>query len=201
MSTRRARLDGVLVATRGNLADLPPLHLPEGTEIRPLDLHDPTDTAVWLDVHNRSYGHRWTVDELRAAVLEHRSIRVTQTFVLLDRGDAVAVASIGRFRADEAIGAGHYLGVVPDAQRRRLGFTISVHRYRALRDEGVETAESQTHIARTGSLLIHFDCGFRPKWRLDPWNNPDTWSRGERLIADVRLAWLYSRWRFRRLTQ
>jgi GNAT superfamily N-acetyltransferase len=204
VSGLRDRLDQVLVCTRADLSQLPPLPqlgLPDGVSIRDLDLDDVDDATTWLDVHNRSYGHAWRTDEMRSAMLDHRHIRVTRTFLLLDRDAPVAVASIGRFRRNEDVGVGHYLGVVPEAQGRRFGHVISAHRYRALRDEGVVHCESQTHIGRVRSLFIHFDCGFGPKWRLDPWNNPDTWSTTTRAVTNARLFALQARWRSRRLIE
>ena len=155
---------------------------------------DARDVRLWLDAHNAAYGHSWTDAEFVAAILEHRHIRVTRTFLVDVDGEIAGAASIGRFRRNERIGVGHYLGVTPRAQGQGLGRALVAYRYRELRDEGVEECESQTHIGRTPALMLHFDCGFRPKWHLDPWNNPDTWSKPMRALTNIRLYELYRRW-------
>jgi GNAT superfamily N-acetyltransferase len=190
-----AERDNVLVCTQGELAHLPAGSVLAGCEIRELDLHHPPDVNVWLTVHNASFGNQWTERELVAAVLEHDHIRVTRTFLASFNDVPSAVASIGRFRRNDQIGVGHYLGVVPECQGIGLGRALAIHRYAALRDEGVRIAESQTHIGRVRSLRLHFDLGFRPKWGLDAWNNTDRWSTSTRLMTNARLQLLYRRWR------
>lgn len=194
MSARRAELDGVLVCTRSDLVSLPRVELPPNVSIREMDTADASDRRAWLAVHNAAYGHAWQENEFRAAVTEHRHIHVTHTFLLEADGEPVGVASIGHFRRNERVGAGHYLAVDPRAQRTGLGRVLVAYRYHELRSLGFDDCESQTHIGRTPSLLLHFDCGFHPKWRLDTWNNPDTWSRPVRALTNARLFALYERW-------
>ncbi len=185
---------GVLVATRSDLTHLPTLELPPGASIRPMRHEDPTDRHLWLDVHNDAYGHTWTDAELDAAVLEHRHIRVTDTYLIALDGDVVGAASIGVFRRAEHVAVGHYLGVARRAQRTGVARALVVHRYTVARDRGYTACESQTHVSRVASLRLHFDCGFVPKRGLDTWNNPDTWSRTERWLADRRLERLHRSW-------
>ncbi|HXY92125.1 MAG TPA: GNAT family N-acetyltransferase [Acidimicrobiia bacterium] len=188
------RLDNVLVCTRSDLSGLLPVEIPSGATIREMNMGDAADVRRWLDVHNAAYQHQWTETEYRNVILEHRHIRVSRTFLLDVDGQIVGTASIGRFRRNENVGVGHYLGVVPSEQSHGLGRVLVAYRYHALRDEGVTECESQTQIKRVSSLRLHFAFGFVPKWHLDEWNNPDTWSAPVRAITNVRLYALHRRW-------
>lgn len=190
----KARLDSVLVVTRSDLTGLPAVSLPSGYEIRPMDIHDDGDIAAWLAIHNDAYGRSWKEGDYRRAILDHPALAVSQTFFVVADDGPVGAASIGVFRRNTRIGAGHYLGVMRRAQGLGLGRQLVAHRYAVLRDRGFTACESQTHIGRTGSLIIHFDCGFRPKLRRDHWNSPER-SRPLQMITNQRLRSLYRCWR------
>ncbi len=191
-------VDGVLVATRADLTRLPALELPARASIRAMDHDDPDDLRAWLAAHNEAYDHSWTETEFRAAVLEHRHIRITDTYLVSVDDHVVGAASIGVFRRAEDVAVGHYLGVSPRAQGTGVARALVVHRYSVARDRGYTACESQTHVSRVRSLVLHFDCGFVPKPGLDPWNNPDLASRTERWLARRRLERLHRAWAARR---
>jgi GNAT superfamily N-acetyltransferase len=196
MAGLRSRLDGVLVVTRGEHLDrVTPPELPSGCTIRDLDPNRPADVDAWLSVHNPALGHGWGPDDFRREVVDHRRVDVHTTYLLLEGDDPVGVASVGVFRVNPTVGVGHWLSVRPDRQGRGLGRLLTAHRYHQLAGEGIEVAESQTHLARRGSLAIHFGLGFRPKYRLDPWNNAPP-PLALRLQADARLWACFRRWRW-----
>lgn len=194
MSGLRHRLDRVLVVTRCETLDrVPPAHLPPGCSIRELDPDRPADVALWLAVHNPALGHAWEPADFRREVVEHRAVDVRSTWLLFEGDEAVGTASVGVFRHNPAVGVGHWLSVRPDRQGRGLGRVLTTHRYHQLATQGLEVAESQTHVGRRPSLVIHFGLGFRPKFRFDPWNNPPP-PPALRLQAATRLWALHRRW-------
>jgi GNAT superfamily N-acetyltransferase len=190
----RAKLDSGLVVTRSDLTRLPAVRLPAGFEMRPMDMHDRADIAAWLAIHNDAYGRSWKEDDYRWAILDHPILEVSDTFFVVGDEGPVGAASVGVFRRNERVGAGHYLGVMRSAQGLGLGRQLVAHRYAVLRDRGFTACESQTQIGRTPSLIIHFECGFQPKPRRDHWNSHES-SRTLRTISDRRLRSLYRRWR------
>jgi GNAT superfamily N-acetyltransferase len=158
---------------------------------------EPSDRAEvdrWLRVNNDAYERDWGEAEFRAAVVEHRHIEVTGTFFIEGAEEPLGVASFGFYRTRPEIAAGHYFGVVKRVQGQGLAKQLVVQGYAALRDQGYLTCETQTHIGRQRSLRMHFDCGFVPVRGLAAWNNPDDWSRADRLITDARLFGMYRRW-------
>lgn len=159
-----------------------------------MDMQDRGDVAAWLAVHNDAYGHAWEADDYRRAILEHPFLTVSDTFFVVGPDGPVGTASVGAYRANDRVGVGHYLGVTHRAQGLGLGSQLVAHRYAVLRDAGFTACESQTHVGRVGSLLIHFNCGFHPKYRRDHWNNPDHASRPLRALTNQRLRALYRNW-------
>lgn len=190
----RARLDSGLVVTRSDLTRLPAVRPPAGFEIRPMDMHDLADIGAWLAIHNDTYGRSWTEDDYQWAILDHPILDVSDTFFVVGDDGPVGAASVGVFRRNERVGAGHYLGVMRRAQGLGLGRQLVAHRYTVLRDRGFTACESQTHIGRTPSLIIHFECGFQPKLHRDHWNSREG-SPALRTISNRRLRSLYRCWR------
>jgi GNAT superfamily N-acetyltransferase len=193
----RARLDSVLVFVRSDLSGVPEIALPPGYEIRAMDMGSGSDIATWLAIHNDAYGHEWDEDNYRRAILEHPYLTVQHTFFAVDKEVPVGAASVGTYRGNEKVAVGHYLGVMRRAQRRGLANALVAHRYAVMRDAGFTACESQTHLGRTGSLLIHFECGFQPKPRRDRWNNPANAPKPFQVLANRRLRALYRSWRHR----
>jgi GNAT superfamily N-acetyltransferase len=176
--------------TRG----IPPVTLPDGFAIREMDTDVTSDVLAWLEVHNDAYEHTWGSSDFEQVILEHPVVRVDRTFFILRGDDPVAVASAGVFRRNEAMGVGHYLGVKRGSQGFGLGRAIVTHRFAWLARAGITAAESQTHISRHHALRVHFDLGFRPKYRFDAWNSEDPVSRPVRLLANGRLWTLHRQW-------
>jgi GNAT superfamily N-acetyltransferase len=191
-----SRLDDVLVVTRcADLRGLPPPDAASPYRVEPLDMSDPADVTRWLTVLNAAFGRRWGPAEHRRALLCHPVVRIRHTVAAVAPDGTVAgVASVGVFRADEEVGLGHYLCVLPAAQGSGVGRLLLRHRYRLLADEGIRVAESQTHLSRRRSLLLHFEHGFVPKYRHDPWNSPDPSPRALRWTARARLWALHRAW-------
>lgn len=193
MGAWRDRVDGALVVLRcENLTTLDVREPPTGLSM--MDMDDPREIDEWLDVHNDAYGHGWRVQDFENAILQHPHIDVCATFFVRREGTAVGAASVGTYRRRPALGVGHYLGVRGSAQGSGVAGALAHHRYRWLASQGVTAAETQTHVARVGSLRLHFSLGFVPKYRLDSWNNPENVTRPERLVASARLWNLHRRW-------
>jgi GNAT superfamily N-acetyltransferase len=190
-----SELDDVLVGLRGRLADVPALALPEGFTVRDLDPADPADVAAWLGVVNAAFGRDWTVENHHLAMVVNPVLEVDRTFLAERDGVVVGTASVGRFRANPEVGIGHYLAVHPSAQGGGLATGLCSHRYRALAATGLEVAEAQTHLHRTGSLRAHFRCGFVPKVTVDPWNSLTPASGPLREEADRRVREAFAAWR------
>ena len=189
------RLDRVLVCTRTeDLGTLPELPATPPCDVREMDMADPADVAVWLAVHNDAFGHAWDVDHFERAILRHPYFDIWKTYFAVVDGTTVGVASMGVFRGNHEVGVGHYLGVCRKAQEMGVGRTLVLHRYHALRRAGIVQCESHTHVGRTASLRIHFECGFSPKLRFDDWNTPSTASAPLRTLTTIRLMRLYRRW-------
>jgi GNAT superfamily N-acetyltransferase len=168
--------------------------LPDGFALRDMDMDSGADIDAWLDVHNTAFGHAWTRDDFQRIMLEHPVVRVDRTF-LIERGrEAVAVASAGVFRRNQAVGAGHYLGVKPGLQGLGLGKAVVTRRVSWFAESGFASAESQTHISREPALRLHYDLGFHPKYRFDPWNSVDPVSWPVRRLVNARLRSVYRRW-------
>jgi GNAT superfamily N-acetyltransferase len=188
------RFDGALVVLRCDDLSVVP---PPATNVD-IAVMDPTDgraISEWLEVHNSAYGHSWERDDVERAILRHPFIDVAATFVVREEGRMLAAASVGTYRRRPDLGVGHYLGVRPEARHRGLARELVFHRYGWLAGRGVTAAETQTHIGRVGSLRIHFEGGFEPKYRLDPWNNPENVSRPVRALTSLRLRRTFGRWR------
>jgi GNAT superfamily N-acetyltransferase len=196
VTSLRDYLDGALVVTRcDDLTKVPPARLPDDFRIAEMDMQDPADVDAWLKVHNDSFGHSWRPENFEGAILKHPKIRVDHTFFVLRGDEPVGAASVGVYRGNEATGVGHYLGVKKEAQSSGVGRQLVAHRYVALAESGITSCESQTHISRRPSLWIHFGFGFRPKYRLDTWNNPENVVPPVRLLTNARLWAFYRRWR------
>ena len=188
------RLRGGLVCTQAALADLPAPRDPAPFRIREMDMTWPDDVAAWLEIHNDAFGRAWGTVDYTRAILGHPHIRVLHTFFVLAGDQPVGAASVGVYRANPAVGVGHYLGFRRDARRHGLAKALVLHRYHALAAHGISVAESQTYLRHPESLRIHFECGFRPKPRRDPWNNPDPAGPLARLVTRHELDRLYARW-------
>jgi len=195
-SSGTGRQAHVLVVTRcERLAALPSPEPSATHRVRPLDLGAPEELATWLEVHNQAFGRRWVAEDHHAAFQAHPIVRVLQTFAAVGPDGRVdGVASIGVFRGNEQVGLGHYLCVRPGVQGSGVGRLLVTHRYQALAAVGVTAIESQTHVSRTASLRLHFDCGFVPKYRLDPWNTPDRVGPVRRQAASLQFWWAWRRW-------
>jgi GNAT superfamily N-acetyltransferase len=188
-------VDEVLVCLRGLLAEVPVVPLPDGFALRAMDEDDPDDVARWLEVHNAAFGRAWTVENHRLAMRENPVARVDRTYLVEQEGRAVGTGSIARYRANPEVGLGHYMAVHPDVRGRGLATALCSYRYGALAGMGLEVAEAQTHLHRTGSLRAHFRCGFVPKEGLDPWNSARPTSGPLREEADRRLREEFAAWR------
>jgi GNAT superfamily N-acetyltransferase len=188
------RLSGGLVCVQGDLAALPRPRDLSPFRIREMDMRHPAEVAAWLEIHNEAFGHAWGRKEFTAHVLEHPRILILRTYFVMSGDRAIGAASAGVYRQKPEIGVGDYLGLRGNARGHGLGAALALHRYLALRDTGIRTAESQTYLCHGGALWIHFDCGFRPKLRRDVWNEPDPVSQVGRLVTRHRVNQLYARW-------
>ena len=184
MRRRFYRFNSVLVCTQADLNNLPPfnkdiapLHLKE------MDMEDESEIREWLKIHNDAFGRAWGFKEYQAFMLNHPYLIVTHTYFMMDESTPMGAGSVGVFKKNKEIGVGHYLGIRKNFQGRGLGKYMVLYRYHKLHEHGIRICESETTLRHKKSLLIHFDCGSRPKFRPDYWNTPDGASALLRVIT------------------
>lgn len=188
-------LESAPVCSQGDLARLPPLDRDIAPlSVREMRMHDPADIAAWLEVHNDAFASAWGVADYEREILRHPTVAVWHTYLIMDGDRAIGAASAGVYRRNPEVGVGHFVGLRRAVHGRGLGRHLVLYRYHRLREAGIGLCESETTLRNHESLGIHFDCGFRPKLRLDAWNSPDPGDALQRWITRLRLRRFYRRW-------
>jgi GNAT superfamily N-acetyltransferase len=139
-----------------------------------MEMRHPPDVERYLEVHNSAFPQPWGPRDFEGAILENPSKRITRTFMILERGRAIAAASIGVYRRNPQVGVGHYIGVRPECQRQGIGSWLALYRFHRLAEEGLATVEIETRLRYRASILLHLGLGFRPKPSPDSWNSPQS---------------------------
>lgn len=75
-----------------------------------------------------------------------------------------------------------------------MGKYLVLYRIHRLKELGLRKCESVTTLRHRKSLFIQFDCGAKPKLRLDYWNDLGQAPPLARRIAHYRLEGLYREW-------
>lgn len=194
MARHKGDLGGVIVVSRSDLSDLPAAEERSGYSVRVMDTERSEDVAAWLAVHNDAFDHGWTEPDFTRSVLENPVLDVIETYLVERAGSVVAVGSAAAFRRNPTVGAGHWIAVHSTAQGTGVGRMLALHRFHALRARGFTAAESQTNVDRVASLRMHWDCGFRPKYRLDPWNSGRDVDALTRVLVNRRLRSTFRQW-------
>ncbi|MGQ0811189.1 MAG: GNAT family N-acetyltransferase [Nitrospiraceae bacterium] len=192
-------LDSGFVCTQARISDIPPLPDQPSPVVREMDMQDADDIRLWLEIHNDAFHPPWNRKEYDYVILNHPTKLITTTYFIMENGSPIGAASVGVYRRNPEVGVGHYLGFKKDARNRGLGKWMTLFRYHQLRPRGIFLCESETRMSHERSILIHFDCGFRPKLALDYWNTPQSESAALRFLTSHRLTRLYRRWKRHRI--
>lgn len=188
------RLNSVRVCLQYDLERLPPLVDITPLYLREMNMRDEAEVTIWLDIHNDAFGRAWGPAEYESAILRHPMFLVTHTYFVIDGRGPIGAGSMGINRKNEEIGIGHYLQVRGGAQGLGVGKYLALYRLHRLKELGLRRCEIVTTLRHRRSLFIHFDCGAKPKLRLDYWNDLGQPSALARRIVHYRLNGLYREW-------
>lgn len=165
-----------------------------------LEEHGPGDERVreaWPGVFAASFGRRAGEEAWRATLLEHPQYEVRRTALLLDGTAAIGTMSTAVARRNPSVGITHALGILPSHRGQGLGRKLLLWALHDLQRRGVERCEGESRLRHRESILMHYDLGFRPKLRLDPWNTPDPSPWPAKAAARARQVAGYAAWRAR----
>ena len=143
---------------RRALADLPPLHLPQGYEIRHCGPDDAADLARLLSL---AFQEPWTTD--RADKEFFQSPSVFRTFGVIYGGALVATASAQIYPANAPhIGTVHWVGADPVHKGKGLGYAVSLQVLHELSVLGCREANLTTDDPRLAAIRTYLKLGFTP---------------------------------------
>ena len=163
--------------------------------IKEMDMMDDDQIKKWLEIINDSFGRNWKQKNYQEKVLNNPLINVLKTFFVMDGERPIGVSSIGLWRKNPEIGAGHYGAILKEYHNRGIGKYLFLFRVHALKDLGVEIIDAQSNLSHPKSLFIHFDSGYLIKDGPDYWNTPDYFPRIIRRLVNARLKKLYVEWK------
>ncbi len=168
----------------GDLGSLPPLQDDiHPFLVREIDPGDPADLDRWLEIQSEAFGWRFGRTDAERLLLRHPLLEVRHTYLLIGPHRAIGAVSGAVFRERPDIASGHMAALRPHHQGRGFGRHLALHRYHALRADGLRACETESRLQHRQSILNHFSFGFRPKTRLDSWNGPDPIGPGSRLMV------------------
>ncbi len=197
MRTVKATVTDLLspvIVTKINLHSLPYFEPNVSINIQEMDYDNGGHIRDWIEIHNGAFKRNWKRAEFERAMTGNKTVRVIKTFFLNKNGVPVGTASIGNYHANNRIGTGHYLCLMPEFQGKGLGKYLAHFRYNELKKLNFSEAESETRINCTKSIYIHFELGFEPKNKMDPWNSARGSSMVPETIASARLNRLHESW-------
>ncbi len=188
------RLNSVPVLLSKDFQTLPPIGDISPFYVKEMNMNSQEDVRKWLETHNDAFERTWGPDQFQRNVLNHAYFDIDSTFFLMHGSEAAGAGSIGVFRKNRDVGVMHYLQVKKTYQGRGLGKYMVQYRHQRLRERGIEHCETEMSLRQKISILIHFDNGFRPKYKLDYWNAPNHAFFPYRVFAHFRLRQLYNQW-------
>ncbi len=169
-----------LFMRRPSLDHLPPL--PALTGYDALREAGDEDAAALTEVLSSAFEQEWTVERVKAALLDAPD--VAATFVVTSVGRPVATAS-ARLAPElyPASGYLHWVGVHADARGRQLGRVVSLATLRRFRDLGCRDAVLETDSPRLPAIRVYLGLGFVPEPRVPA--HETIWRD---ILADPRMA-------------
>lgn len=191
--THLRRLLDAPVWLAGDLGNLPPLQ-PDihPFRIREIDPRDLADVDAWLEIQSEAFGWLFGRTDAERLLLRHPLLEVRHTYLLVGPNEAIGAVSGAVFRERPDIASGHMLALRQRYQGRGFGRHLALHRFHALRADGLRACETESRLQHRQSILNHFSFGFRPKTRFDPWNGPDPIAPGSRLMVSGALRTMYA---------
>jgi len=165
--------DDVLVYFRGHLHSLPELSDRNDVTVNSVNMYDTNVINRWVDIHNDAFNRSWGRKEYQDNIINHDYYDIFEMFELRYHGEIAGMCAIGKYKKNDHIGVGHYIGIKKDFQSLGLGKYLSLYRYHKLRDDyGLEIAEIETKLRHHTSIMLYLKFGFEPKLDADPWNTP-----------------------------
>ena len=160
---------------RPNLADLPPLGVPDGYELR---TYRPGDEAIWgqiMDVCLPMGAGQWRPEIVRDTLTSLPQFDPDGLYFATWHGIPVGTATAWRLRPDEQeIGYVHMVGVLPDHRGRRLGYVVTLAALQRFRERGLHAAMLDTDDFRLSAIRAYLDLGFQPEQRHP--SHPERWA-------------------------
>ena len=146
--------------TRPDLADLPPVALPEACT---LHAYRPGDGAHWERIITASFGTepgRYSFDRTMRRMPPFRPERIF--FIDVDGVPAATASAWEEFGFRPETGTIHYVGVDPAYQGRRLGFWVTLAAMHHMREEGCRAVTLTTDDFRLAAIKTYLRLGFEP---------------------------------------
>ncbi|MBC7254773.1 MAG: Nif3-like dinuclear metal center hexameric protein [Chloroflexi bacterium] len=146
---------------RDRLDDLPPITLPEGYTLRPME---PDEVWAYLRVMNAS-NYAGEADEAWFERVYGRNPEYDPHFLQIIWKGEEPVAAAGAWHAEiagERWGAVEWVGVVETERGKGLGKAIVLAALRGIRARGMERAMLATQAWRLPAIATYLSLGFRP---------------------------------------
>jgi|GEM_PF-992393 len=145
---------------RPDLENLPPLHLPQGYEIR---AYRPGDERVWGEIMTEAFTPYWDSVRFKKYLLPHFGFSPQRVFFVCHRGRPVGSASAFLWPGvPRQWGYIHMVGVKKEHCGRALGYWLTVACLNKLREEDFKKALLQTEHYRIPAIKHYLRLGFRP---------------------------------------
>jgi len=141
---------------RRNPEPLPSLELPPGVRLRSFE--EAWGPVAWEHIVNTAFGRKFSFEEKMRA---EPSFRPERILFLEQGGSPVAVAAAWqRDICPPGTGYLHYVAVLPEARRQRLGYWVSLAALHQMRREGNVSAVLETQDERLPAIKIYLRLGF-----------------------------------------
>lgn len=155
-----------------NLLNLPPIPDISPLRVVELDINNPENVRQWSQLMHMSFKREIGERQFREYITEHKTYDVTHTYMVKDGDRLVGVISEAVYRRNPDVGVAHYSAVDPAYRGKGLGKFQLLYVLHQLKKHGLNTVEDETTIKYKKALFIHFEYGFRPKFRRSPWSEP-----------------------------
>lgn len=166
------------------LADLPELVTPEGTEVRRFS---PGDEARWVQLlaANGELGH-WDMDRAERAFSGPQRVWREGIHFLMREEEAAATACVQPHDATPDVPELGWVAVHPNHRGRRFGPMISLAVMHFMRGQGYERCILRTDDQRLPAIKVYLRLGFEPDLESHE-SYPKRWDAvQEGLISDQR---------------
>lgn len=173
----------------------PPVEHPP-FRFRQMDPGSPADVQQWIEIINDAYDDAaCDAAAARSHWENHLFLKLSRIEFLTDGDLPIGTISIGPYRDNPQVGGDARIAVLRSHQGRGLGGALIRHGFDLLRRQGIRNGESIITITRERSILLHFQCGFRPQFsaRYHQYRKQKRLSV-VRLLVALRLHGLYRRY-------